>query len=215
MVFDGCVRALTNGQTRITQAIWNQIVGTGAATPNAYADPWNGPSPTEADLFEYIVDLRAPGASDASMGIRPVRARVDICVHHRDLRPVPAASVKVTLLRRTVTGTGQAAWAALAGDWTPMVQTFLRAGAGAAPALPAGWSFADAATPIRDASGPIDARVPRATTFDVDFRGLAVGTRVLLVAVVHSTDQVVLPAQTLQTLTLGTRFVAVRSVEIV
>jgi hypothetical protein len=38
---------------------------------------------------------------------------------------------------------------------------------------------------------------------------------VLLVAVVHSTDQVVLPAQTLQTLTLGTRFVAVRSVEIV
>jgi hypothetical protein len=121
----------------------------------------------------------------------------------------------VTLLRRDVAHPGQAAWAALPGDWTPMVQAFLRAGAGAAPALPAGWTFADAATPIRDASGPIDARLPRATTFDVDFRGVAAGTRILLVAVVHSTDQVVLPEQTLQTLTLGTRFVAVRSVVIV
>jgi hypothetical protein len=215
MNFDGCVRTLNAGATRVTQANWNAIVGAGTATPNAYADPWNGTTPSEADLFEFIVDQRAPAGSDASMGIRPVRARVDVCVHHRDLRPVPAASVKVTLLRRDVAHTGQAAWAALPDDWTPMVQAFLRAGAGAAPALPAGWTFADAATPIRDASGPIDARLPRATTFDVDFRGVAAGTRILLVAVVHSTDQVVLPAQTLQTLTLGTRFVAVRSVVIV
>lgn len=215
MVFDGCVRTLNGGATRVTQANWNAIVGTGTATPNAYADPWNGTTPSEADLFEFIIDQRAPAGSDASMGIRPVRARVDVCVHHRDQRPVPAASVKVTLLRRDVARTGQAAWAALPGDWTALVQAFLIAGGGAAPALPAGWTFADAATPIRDASGPIDARLPRATTFDVDFRGVAAGTRILLVAVVHSTDQVVLPAQTLQTLTLGTRFVAVRSVEIV
>jgi hypothetical protein len=78
----------------VTQANWNAIVGAGTATPNAYADPWNGTTPSEADLFEFIVDQRAPAGSDASMGIRPVRARVDVCVHHRDLRPVPAASVR-------------------------------------------------------------------------------------------------------------------------
>jgi hypothetical protein len=47
-------------------------------------------------------------------------------------------------------------------------------------------------------------------------QGLARTTRVLLVAIVHSSvDPVVLPGSQLQNLTLGTRFVAVRSVEIV
>lgn len=215
-LFDGCVRDLT-GTNRITLATWNTIVGTGASFPNAYADPWTGAAPTEADLFELIVDLPAPAGSDASIGIRPVHAKVDVLVHHRHLRPVPAASVKITLLRRDVAHTNAAAWAALVGDWTADVQAFLRAGGGGgAPALPAGWSFADAAHPIRDASGPVDARLPRAATFDADLHALAPGTRVLLVAIVHSAvDQVTLPNQTLRTLTLGTRFVSVRSLEIV
>ena len=53
-------------------------------------------------------------------------------------------------------------------------------------------------------------------TFDTDFTGQAAGKRFLLVAVVHSViDPSVLPGSALQALVLGTRFAAVRSVEIV
>jgi hypothetical protein len=214
-LFDACLRAATSGGNRVTQAIWNTVVGSGASFPNAYADPWNSTFPTEADLIELIRDLPAPALSPASMGIRAGAARVDVLVHHRHLTPAPAAGVKVTLLRRDVSGTNAAAWAALASGWTAAVQTFVRSG-GAVPALPAGWAFADTGTPVRSPDGPVDARLPRAVTFDTDFTGLAAGTRVLLVAVAHSgVDQVTLPSPALQTLALGTRFVAVRSVEIV
>jgi hypothetical protein len=213
-LFDTRLRAATGGNNRITQVVWNTIVGSGTSFPNAFADPWNTTSPTEADLIELIADLPAPG-SPASVGMRPVPAKVDVLVHHRHLTPAAATDVKVTLLRRDVSLTNAAAWAALAGGWAAAVQTFLRSG-GAAPALPAGWTFADAATPVRSPDAPVDARLPRAVTFDTDFTGLAKATRVLLVAVAHSAvDQVTLPNQALQALALGTRFVAVRSVEIV
>ena len=53
-------------------------------------------------------------------------------------------------------------------------------------------------------------------TFDTDFTGQTAGKRFLLVAVVHSViDPSVLPGSALQALVLGTRFAAVRSVEIV
>ena len=57
----------------------------------------------------------------------------------------------------------------------------------ATPALPAGWAFADPATPVRSPADPVDARLPRAVTFDTDFSTEPVGNRYLLVAVVHST----------------------------
>jgi len=214
-LFEARLRAATGGGKKVTQAIWETVVGKGASFPNAYADPWNGTSPTEADLIELIRDLPFPAASPASMVIRPGAARVDVLVHHRHLTPAAASDVKVTLLRRDVSGTAAAAWAALAGGWTAAVQTFLRSG-GAAPALAGGWTFADSGTPVRSPDGPVDARLPRAVTFDTDFTGVAKGSRLLLVAVAHSAaDQVTLPSQTLQTLALGARFVAVRSVEIV
>ena len=59
-------------------------------------------------------------------------------------------------------------------------------------------------------------RLPRAVTFNVDFSTLKKPARVLLLAVVHSqVDPVTLPNQSLQSLVLGTRFVALRSLEIV
>jgi hypothetical protein len=214
-LFDTRLRAANGASNRITLALWRSIVGNGASFPNAYADPWAGATPTEADLAELIVDLPPAGASPVSMGIRPVAARVDVLVHHRHLKTEPAANVKVTLLRREVTGTAPAAWAALAGTWAAPVQTFLHNG-GAAPALPADWTFADTATPVRSPPADVDARLPRAVTFDTDFTGQATGKRFLLVAVVHSViDPAVLPGSALQALVLGTRFAAVRSVEIV
>lgn len=212
-LFDARLRAAT-GNNRITTAIWNNIVGS-STFPNAYADPWDGAAPTEADLLELITDLPLPVGSAGSMAMRRVRTKVDVLVHHRDLTPVNAANVNVTLIMRPVTGTLPAAWSALASGWAAPVQTFLRNG-GAAPALPDSWTFVDGATPMRSPAASIDARLPRSVTFDVDLRGFAAGDRILLVAVVHSTaDLVTLPNQTLETLVRGTRFAAVRSVEIV
>jgi hypothetical protein len=213
-MFDTILRNLTGGN-RVTQAIWNANVGSGASFPNAYATPWDGASPTEADLLELIQDLAPPVASTASIGVRPVHVNVDVLVHHRHLAPVPAAQVQVTLLRRDVSGTDSPQWAAIAGGFTAAVQTFLRNG-GAAPALPDGWTFADTASPRRQVSGDVDARIPRAATFNVDLSTLKKPARVLLLAVVHSqVDPVTLPNQSLQSLVLGTRFVALRSLEIV
>jgi hypothetical protein len=122
--------------------------------------------------------------------------------------------VKVTLIRRDVTGTNAAAWSALASDWTVPVQNFLRNG-GATPALPDTWVFADTGTPVRPPSAEVDARLPRAATFTVNLTGLAANTRLLLVAIVHSSaDPVTLPNQTLETLVRSTRYVAVRSLEV-
>ena len=213
-MFDTILRAITGGN-RVTQAIWNATVGSGASFPNAYATPWDGAAPTESDLLECIQDLAAPAASTASIGVRPVQVNVDVLVHHRHLTPVAANNVQITLLRRDVTGTDSSSWTAIAGGFTAAVQTFLRNG-GAPPALPDSWAFADATTPVRPASGDVDARLPRSATFTVDFRGLHAQARVLLLAVVHSTvDPVTLPNQSLQSLVLGTRFVALRSIEIV
>jgi hypothetical protein len=123
--------------------------------------------------------------------------------------------VKVTLIRFDATGVPANAWDVLLTDWSGPVQTLLTAG-GPAPALPNGCTFADAAQPVRSPAGPVDARLPRAVTFDVDFTGQATGKRFLLVAVVHSSvDNVALPSETLQPLVLGSRFAALRSVEIV
>ena len=96
-----------------------------------------------------------------------------------------------------------------------LVQSFLRSG-GAAPVLPDGWTFAEVAAPVRTPAADVDARLPRAVTFNVDFSALHKPARVLLLAVVHSdVDPVTLPNQSLQALVLGTRFVALRSIEIV
>ena len=214
-LFDTRLRAANANSNRITQTVWNTIVGSGAAFPNAYGEPWNGSEPSEADLFELIVDRPAPGGSPVSLAIGRVHAKVDVQVHHRSGIAVAANQVKVTLLRRDVTGTADPGWAALAAAWTVPVQALLRGG-GANPALADGWSFADTGTAVRSPSGPVDARLSRTVTFDVDFSTTAAAARVLLVAVVHSdADPVTLAGATLQAVVLGNRFVALRSVEVV
>ena len=214
-LFDARLRAANGNSNRITRALWNSVVGSGASFADAYADPWNGSEPSEADLFELIVDRAPPGGSPASIGVGRVRVRVDVQVHHRSGVAVAANQVRVTLLRRDVTGTADAAWAALPCAWTAPVQTLLRNG-GAPPALADGWSFADAAQAVRSPAGPVDARLSRTVAFDADLSAPAATRRVLFVAVVHSdADPVTLAGATLQAVVLGNRFVALRSVDVV
>ena len=212
-VFEIRLRAAT-GSSRVTQAVWNTVVGTGGLFPDAYAAPWNDASPTEADLFELIVDRPVPNTSPASMGMGRVACQVDVQVHHRHTTEAPANDIRVALLMRPVGTTNAAAWAALPCNWAAAVQTRLRAG-GATPALADGWVFADAANPLRPVPAAVDATRSRTVSFNIDLAGVAKADRVLLVAVVHSSaDPVTLPpGDPLETLARGTRFVAVRSVE--
>ena len=216
-MFGAILRDVT-GSNRVTQAIWNANVGSGGSFPNAYATPWDGAGPTEADLYELIRDLSPPAASPASIGVRSVTVNVDVLVHHRHLRAIAAGKVKITLLRRAVTGTASPQWAVLPGAFAPIVQSFLVNG-GATPTLPDTWTFADttALSVVRNPYADVDARLPRAATFTVDLHtGLTAPARVLLLAVVSSDDDaVVLANQPLQQLVLNSRFVALRSVEIV
>lgn len=199
---------------RINQARWNRFVGSGAAFPDAYADPWNGASPSEADLFELIVDRAATPGSTASIGIGRVAGRLDVQVHHRHVTPAAAASVRTTVLVRDVSGSVDAAWAALATAWAAPVQELLRNG-GALPALADGWSFADAGTAVRSPAADVDVRLSRVVTFDVNLALPAATTTLLFVAIVHSTaDPVTLAGATVRDLVLGCRHVAARSVSL-
>jgi hypothetical protein len=217
--FEARLRAANANSTRITRTVWNTIVGTSSSSPNAFAPPWNAASPSEADLYELIVDRPVTAPNPCAQLMTAQRCQVHVQVHHRHTTPVPAAQARVTLLRRTVTGVANIG-AALPVAWVAAVQAAVRAAATPSPlpVLADGWTFADeaAALAVRSPAADVDVRLSRTVSFDVDLRGLAAGDRVMLVAVVHTdADPATLPAAAnLQALILGCRFVAARCVEI-
>jgi len=204
------------GANQVTPANWTATV----VPANVFADPWDGTEPTEADLFELVRERGQDpnptfGPPSISL-VQPRKYKVDVLVHHRDVRPVPAADVKVTLLRRTL-GADQTTWPGLpiAADWKAKVVQLI---GGASPAFPDSWTVADAAHPTQPAPGPLDARLPRGVTFDVNFTGATPPARFVLLAVVHSAPDPVtagsLIGDTLQDLILKSHQVAARVVEI-
>ncbi|MGL6109345.1 MAG: hypothetical protein ACRC2B_04515, partial [Rubrivivax sp.] len=220
--FESRLRAANANSTRITRTVWNTVVGTAAASPHAFARPWNATTPSEADLFELIVDRPLAPLHPCAQLMAAQRCQVHVQVHHRHTTAVPAAQVRVTLLRRAVTGVANIG-AALPVPvlWATAVQAAVRAAATPAPLpiLGDGWAFADeaAAQAVRSPAADVDVRQSRAATFDVDLRGLATGDRVMLVAVVHTDADpaTLLPAPAnLQALVLGSRFVSARCIEI-
>ena len=186
---------------------------------NAFATPWEGAEPSEADLYELIVE-RPRGARDTGVAppfishVDPRRYFVDVLVHYRDLRPLAKDQVGVALFMRPLTD-NQGSWPTtpITDDWRNfVVQTI----AGGAPLNgPDTWQAADATSPSKVLSSDIDARTPRAVTFSVDFTGLK-GQYAVLLAAVHSTPDplsaATLTGATLQDLVLNCHQVAVRIV---
>jgi hypothetical protein len=149
--------------------------------------------------------------------VRRRKHKVDVLVHYRDVRPVAATDVRVTLLRRQLPA-NQAQWPGIpiAAAWKTAVAQLMT---GANPALGDGWTVADSGSRTRQPSGPVDARTPRPVTFDVDFTGNPAGQNFVLLAVVHSTPDPVsaasLTGATLQELVLKCHQVAIRIVRVV
>lgn len=193
-------------QPRITLPFWTAQLAAG--TP--YADPWDTPAPTEADLMELIVD-RPAATGAAATGLVAGSSRVDVLVHRRSA-PDPAAEVPwVLLIRRQVTGAA-AAWAGLPVPWAAAVTAAVSTGTPPAAALGDSWQVAST---MQQPTGSLTARTPRSVRFPADFSTAPAGSQWLLVAVVGSaSDPPVIPAGTLGPAVMGSRHLACRSIRI-
>ena len=185
--FERLLRIRT-GQTvaRINRAVWETFV----TAANAFQNPWGDAEPTEADLYQLVLELpsMATGIPPRRSELQRRRYRVDVLVHHRHQLPVAHDRVRVTLLRRPILDT-EAQWktVAISGTWkTRVTQLLSAATVPAGFTLPDGWVIADTQrvlSPRRD----VDARNPRVVTFDVNFGALTGARRhFVLLAVVHS-----------------------------
>lgn len=198
-----------------------------------WAPPWSTPEPSEADLVERVVGMATPrtvsvnaaAVRSASTAVLNRRYVVDVCVHHRGRVPAAPGDVAVVLLRTVLPGTAPA-WNTVAAPGIAGLAAALDAlpadtSAGAAPnALPgyvppAGWAFVDAARPARRPRAPVSAVEARVVSFDADFSADALGTDVLLLALVHHRNEpVTLPAGALRAGVLASSSVAARSVRV-
>ena len=195
------VGGLTPGR-RITQAVWNQVVGTtrinAAGAPSAvaadplavYRAPWQSAAAltaaaTEVDLIELVQN---PGANSDVINVYREPSTVEVLIHHRDTRPLAANDAWVLLLwqsgasANTLTGLDLSALPGFAAAAAASV------GPIALPPTLSSWTHAagPAGAALHRLPTTLDARLPRAVSIDVDFSGVTAYHRVLMVAVVGS-----------------------------
>jgi len=206
-----------------------RIDGTGAVSANAadplavYQPPWRragtmAASATEIDLVETVRPLTEL-LSFITVYDEP--CTVDVLLHHRDTRPVPAGQAHAVVLHRKVPlFTGD-----LATVDTAKLTTYFRgcAQAGTVQAAPPGWTIAGPAAgqPVASLAEPLDARMPRALSFDVDLTGTGIDFVEILAGVWSDADKLTLdpvtpvgPAvPTIDDLVRGWPYVAYRVVD--
>jgi hypothetical protein len=183
----------------IDQAVWDAVVGGVRVKPNGvvsadiadpravYRAPWHtsrAPAalPAEIDFTELVVPPRSVGNV---WSVYRETSTVDVLVHHRDSREVPADGAYVVLMWRAATTP-----AALMALSPTTVATYLTAIAGGTAAvIPGGWNVAagSGAVARRTVSVPVDGRMPRGTSIDVDLSAVPAGQHVLFLAFVGST----------------------------
>jgi hypothetical protein len=204
VAFDRAQRHLTAGRF-IDKALWDAVVGTritaaGAVSGSAgdplavYQPPWRGvgamtAGATEIDLMETVRPL-AEILGFVTVHEEP--CTVDVLLHHRDTRPVPVGQAHAIVLHRTVPlVSGNLATV----DTTALTNWFRAcAQAGTVQAAPTGWTIAGPAVgqPVPSLAEPLDARVPRALSFDLDLTGTGIDFVEILAAVWSDADRLVL-----------------------
>jgi hypothetical protein len=186
--------ALAPIEPKINQTLWDRVVGTtrvsstGAVNaapgdPRAvYRPPWQTPSAmgaaaTEIDLIDNVLPVNTIAGVDQLFSEPSV---VDVLVHHRDIRPLAASDAFAILLWRE-----DASQAALLGLDVSTLRTYASAAAagGPAPAAPAGWNrVLTGGSALHRLPVPLDARMPRAVSIELDLNAVGAGHFVLLVA---------------------------------
>jgi hypothetical protein len=187
---------------RIDRALWNAVVGgtrlaaptattavvsASAADPRAvYRPPWHtvAAATTTATEIDLIDTVRPPRVVSSSWQVFAEPSTVDVLVHHRDTRALAANDAWVVLLWRSDPSSTALLSANLAT--LPALAASLLTATPAA--TPAGWNLATtgAGLAVHRLPVPLDARLPRAVSIDVDLSGVPAFHRVLLVAVTGS-----------------------------
>jgi hypothetical protein len=194
----------------IDRQLWDAVVGgtrlrpdltvtDDAAHPLAvYRPSWQTPlAPdavaTEVDLLESV----QPRSVVADRWVEHSEtSTVDVLLHHRDTRPVPAGDAYAMLLWRS----GPSGPDLLATPADGIVDWARGVAGGGNPAIPAGWQVGGAAPGRNPLPVALDARLPRAVPIDIDLGLVDAQHRVLLLGMAASagdrcaTDPVALPA---------------------
>ena len=205
--------------------LWNHA----AIAAGWWANAWDGPAPSEADLVERIVhrttgrpvvgtgpEVDVPTVSAASCAVPAGALAVEVCVHRRALLPLGPDGLTVLLLRTGLDSD--------AANWAGM-PALAAAGLGAAMAsvpaaggplnfmLPAGWQPADSTTEVRRPSGPVAPAAPVVVSFRTDLPA-GPGQWLLLAVIAAGAGTPSLAGASLSGQILGSPHLAARSVEI-
>ena len=218
----------------VDAALWNHA----AIAAGWWADPWDGPAPSEADLAERIVhrttarktvrgqpEVEAPTVSAASCAVPAGPLAVEVCVHRRALQPLGRDGLTVLLLR-TQLDPNAANWAgmpalAVAGLGDAMASVPADGGP-LGIALPAGWQFADSKVQVRRPAPPagpdappvlVGPAAPVVVSFRTDLTGQA-GQWLLLAVIAAGAGTPSLAGASLPAQILGSPHIAARSAEI-
>jgi hypothetical protein len=169
---------------QIDLATWQNVV----TQARVYQPPWDGPTPTEADLSQLVMD--------ESFSLTPTRFstrrfNVDAMTHHRGLQQLQPASASILLLIRKL-NEPVASWPTLSisAAWKTATVTALTTGSAPAGGWPDHWVIADTA-PVRHPAANLDAEHPRAATFNLSFpTATTAGSYMLLAACSSATATV-------------------------
>jgi hypothetical protein len=177
-------------QTRIDQA--SGAISTDPGDPLAvYQPPWAFPGAmtagaTEIDLTECVLPVNTEAGT---WGTYAEKCTVEVLVHHRDTHPVAVGQTHVVLLWRS-----DPVLADLTGLAADDLHTYFQqyATTSTVQAPPPGWNLAGPAAGSDAASltVPLEVRIPRAVSIDVDLSlpNVAVNDLVLFAAFAWSDD---------------------------
>ncbi len=196
-----------SAQPIIDKALWDAVVATrisaatGAPSNNVadplavYRAPWQSGADmnvaaTEVDLVECVQPVSSVGGV---WQVHRERNTVDVLLHHRDTRPLTPAQSHVVLLWRSAPAMPTLQALGIA-DVTPFLTQC--AATGNVQAVPGGWQVAGPAVgaAVRSLGVALDARIPRAVSFDVDLSLVDPAHFVLFLAVAWSdADRLAVP----------------------
>ncbi len=179
------------GRRRVDRALWDHVMNAAideAGQAGVYRAPWqNVTAPnlpgSEIDLIESVVPRRD---RRNIWQVYREQSTVDILLHHRDTRPVPANGAAAILLWRE----DRSHTRLLANDCGSLI-AYAKSQFTNSPQQnpPNNWRVARDVNNavLHKLSIPLAARMPRSVEIDIDLSGVANGRRVLLLALAGST----------------------------
>lgn len=183
----------------VNKATWDNVVGGTHLTADrvvsrvpadhwaVYETPWQlaGAADTLATEVDTVELVRPQRERDSIWQVHAGACRVDVTLHHRDTRAVPANGAYTALFTKSAPSK-DALLAELAENFSGLYGWT----GGATVPTPAGWTRVLAnGSAVHRLAAPLDAYLPRAVSIDLDLSAEVAGTHVLLFAVCGSSAE--------------------------